>query len=96
MPSHTENNTKERWIMTEDNATKPWGLSRVSDFAETIEVGHASVELDPETQTSRYLGLDGRMMAPPKHGSGTETHPPTATNQDGRSDSDFGFDGDRD
>lgn len=82
--------------MTGNGAMKPWALSRVSDFAETLEVGHATVELDPVTQTSRYLDLDGRLMAPPKHGSGTETRPATGTNQDGRSDSDLGFDGDRD
>lgn len=82
--------------MTDDIAMKPWGLRRVSDFAEPIEVGHATVELDPATQTSRYLDLCGRLMAPPKHGSGTETRPRTGTNQDGKADSDTGFDGDRD
>ena len=82
--------------MTENNVVKPWGLSRVSDFAEAIEVGHATVELDPATQTGRYLNLGGRLMAPPKHGSGTETRPRTGTNQDGKADSDTGFDGDRD
>ena len=87
-----------------DSVTRPWGLSRASDFAETTALAYATVDIDPVTQLGRFRDSNGvvvdPMMASPKHGSGTTTNPRTATGQDGGGgpapDSDSGFDSDRD
>lgn len=49
-------------------------------YLHTIEVPHVRVELDPVTQTARYIGPDGLPITEAKHratGTGTET--PTQT-----------------
>jgi putative ATP-grasp target RiPP len=83
---------------------RPWGLSRVSEITDIVELGYTSVEIDPETQLGFYRDAGGHRVEPmeasPKHGSATNTRPRTATGQDGGGgpapDSDTGYDGDRD
>jgi putative ATP-grasp target RiPP len=41
--------------------------------------GYARTELDPATQTARYIDAEGRAMEMPGHGTSTGTNPPTNT-----------------
>lgn len=75
---------------------RPWGLDRMTAFPHPIQVGHARVELDPDTQTGRYFDPSGQPIEAGRHGTGTDTSPATGTNLDGRQDSDTGQDGDQD
>jgi putative ATP-grasp target RiPP len=72
------------------------GTRSHAPFPQTADVAHDRVELDPVTQTSRYFDVSGRPIEAGKHGTGTDTRPPTGTNLDGKSDSDAGQDGDQD
>lgn len=74
----------------------PWGLDRMRPFPHPLEPGYTHVELDMATQTGRYFDPSGQLIEAGKHGTGTDTQPPTATNLDGKSDSDTGQDGDQD
>ncbi|MEV2193516.1 putative ATP-grasp-modified RiPP [Streptomyces phaeochromogenes] len=44
--------------MTEPSAV-PFGLSRMRPFPDAVVLDPATVVLDPETQTGRWLGPDG-------------------------------------
>ncbi len=87
-----------------ERVTRPWGLTRASDFAEAAPLDYTTVDVDPVTQMGRCRDRNGLVVDPmtasPKHGSGTTTNPRTATGQDGGGgpapDSDTGFDSDRD
>ncbi|MCX5381141.1 putative ATP-grasp-modified RiPP [Streptomyces sp. NBC_00091] len=57
---------------------EPWGLRRMAPYP-AMAPGYASVELDPTTQTGRYLGHDGQPMMMPGHGTSSGTNPSTNT-----------------
>jgi len=58
---------------------RPWALRRMKPFPGGGAVAYASVELDPVTQTARYLDGNGQPVMMPKHGTSTGTNPPTGT-----------------
>ncbi|MFJ9434122.1 putative ATP-grasp-modified RiPP [Streptomyces sp. NPDC101490] len=64
-------------------AEKPWGLERLAPYALTVPVPYARIEIDPVTQTTCYLGADGRSIDMGEHGTNTATATATATGADG-------------
>ena len=74
---------------------RPWALDRMRAYPGGPPTEYARVELDPATQTARYLDAVDRPVMMPGHGTSTGTRPPTGTNLDSRNDSDTGNDGDQ-
>ncbi|MFE3073464.1 putative ATP-grasp-modified RiPP [Streptomyces sp. NPDC059247] len=62
---------------------KPWGLERLAPYVLTVPVPYARIEIDPVTQTTRYLGPDGWSVDMGEHGTNTATATATATGADG-------------
>lgn len=56
----------------------PWGVRRMAPYPATAP-GYDRAEIDPATQTTRYYGADGRVVAMPGHGTSTGTNPATNT-----------------
>ncbi|MGW0824076.1 putative ATP-grasp-modified RiPP [Streptomyces sp. NPDC002845] len=56
MPSKTDGNEED--LVSEPTAV-PFGLTRMRPFPDAVVLGPATVELDPETQTGRWVGPDG-------------------------------------
>src|SRR5690606_2830148 len=56
----------------------PWGLRRMAPYP-AVAPSYARVELDPATQTGRYLDAAGQVMEMPGHGTSTGTRPATNT-----------------
>ncbi|WP_435279772.1 putative ATP-grasp-modified RiPP [Streptomyces sp. 1222.5] len=75
----------------------PWGVGRMAPYP-TMAPAYARAELDPPTQTARYLDFAGQVMEMPGHGTSTGTSPATGTSPDGNGstqDADTGSDGDQ-
>ncbi|MEU5540478.1 putative ATP-grasp-modified RiPP [Streptomyces sp. NPDC020362] len=81
----------------------PWGLRRTAPYP-AFAPGYARVELDPATQTGRYVDAAGQPLMMPVHGASTGTNPPTNTGNpsdgsgpggSGGGDQDTGNDGDQ-
>ncbi|MFD3875417.1 putative ATP-grasp-modified RiPP [Streptomyces sp. NPDC058623] len=77
----------------------PWGLRRMAPYP-AFAPGYAKVQLDPQTQTSRYFDHSGAPMMMPGHGTSSGTNPSTNTGnpsdgQQGGGDSDTGNDTDQ-
>ncbi|MFK0049928.1 putative ATP-grasp-modified RiPP [Streptomyces sp. NPDC090741] len=77
----------------------PWGLRRMTPYP-AFAPGYGRVELDPVTQTGRYLDVHGQVMEMPGHGTSSGTNPSTNTGnpsdgQAGGGDSDTGNDTDQ-
>ncbi|MFE4250659.1 putative ATP-grasp-modified RiPP [Streptomyces sp. NPDC056910] len=51
----------------------PWGLRRLAAYPNGETPQHTRVEIDPATQTGRYLNSDGIVVMSPGHG--TSAHP---------------------
>ncbi|MFJ6483893.1 MULTISPECIES: putative ATP-grasp-modified RiPP [unclassified Streptomyces] len=65
-------------------AVAPWGTKRLALYPSITEVPYARTEIDPDTQTTRYLDADGRRVEMAGgHGTGTSTANSTATSSDG-------------
>ncbi|MFF3715538.1 putative ATP-grasp-modified RiPP [Streptomyces prasinus] len=56
----------------------PWGLRRMAPYPALVP-SYARVELDPLTQTGRYLDAAGQVVEMPGHGTSTGTRPATNT-----------------
>jgi putative ATP-grasp target RiPP len=67
--------------MTVATQRRPWGTSRVTAFDPSASVEVPHVELDPETQTGRYLDPAGQRIEAGKHGTNRETTKNTQTSQ---------------
>lgn len=77
----------------------PWALGRVSDLGEAESPAYTRIEIDPLTQTARYLDADGVRIDPleaGKHGSIQDTYKPVRTGKDGKFDTDTEHDANRD
>ncbi|MFF2851494.1 putative ATP-grasp-modified RiPP [Streptomyces sp. NPDC058001] len=62
----------------------PWGVQRLALYPDITPVPYVRTEIDPETQTTRYLDEDGnRVEMDGGHGSGTSTANQTSTSSDG-------------
>jgi len=76
----------------------PWALRRLRPYPDA-PVEYVRVELDPATQTARYLDEAGLPVTMAKHGTSTGTSPVTGTGNpsDGRGggDTDRGNDSDQ-
>ena len=73
---------------------KPWGLRRMRPFLAVIELGKATIVLDPDSQIGRWIGSDGLdvpMMDRHKR-SETSRETTTKTSLDGDSNADEGSD----
>lgn len=52
-----------------DDSRRPWGATRLAGFTGPIGTGYAFMELDPDTQTTRYLDASGQPLEMGKHGT---------------------------
>ncbi|SHI25287.1 putative ATP-grasp-modified RiPP [Streptomyces sp. 3214.6] len=59
--------------------TKPWGLSRMKPFPASAVLSAATVVLDPESQTGRWVGPDGLSVPCMDRHKRSETSKETAT-----------------
>ncbi|WP_406337397.1 putative ATP-grasp-modified RiPP [Streptomyces sp. NBC_00649] len=75
----------------------PWGLRRLAAYPTGETPLHTRVEIDPVTQTGRYLNADGVVVMSPGHGTSSGTNPSTGTSPDGQGggDTDTGNDTDQ-
>ncbi|MFV2174274.1 putative ATP-grasp-modified RiPP [Actinomadura sp. LOL_016] len=55
--------------MEDRDSGAPWGWTRMTDRLPVTLPGWHSVELDPRTQTARYLDSDGQVVEAGKHGT---------------------------
>ncbi|WP_328285708.1 putative ATP-grasp-modified RiPP [Streptomyces sp. GQFP] len=60
-------------------AARPWGLTRMRPFPETAVAAAATVELDPESQTGRWIGADGLALPSLERHKRSETSSETKT-----------------
>lgn len=60
-------------------APRPWGLTRMRPFPETAVAATATVELDPESQTGRWIGPDGLKLPSLERHKRSETSSETTT-----------------
>lgn len=61
----------------------PWGVQRLALYPSITQVPYVQTELDPDTQTTRYLDATGNPIEMGKHGTGTSTANQTSTSSDG-------------
>ncbi|MFF4696265.1 putative ATP-grasp-modified RiPP [Streptomyces chattanoogensis] len=54
-----------------------WGLSRLDSYSPTGELPEVQAELDPTSQTTRYLDAAGRPVTIDRQGAGRCPAPPT-------------------
>ncbi len=73
---------------------RPWALRLLRPYPDA-PAEYARVELDPATQTARYVDEAGQPVMMPKHGTSTGTRPATGTSHDGQQDRDTGNDADQ-
>ncbi|MFJ5839851.1 putative ATP-grasp-modified RiPP [Streptomyces shenzhenensis] len=66
----------------------PWGLRRLSPYPPVEAPDYVKVELDPATQTGRYLDALGALTMSPGHGTSSGTNPSTGTTGQGDRNSD--------
>ncbi|MET9428214.1 putative ATP-grasp-modified RiPP [Streptomyces sp. NPDC003036] len=62
---------------------RPWGAHHFAPYPAAPAPGYVRVELDPVTQTGRYLDANGTVLEYPNHGTSSGTNPPTGTSPDG-------------
>ncbi|MCC3771185.1 putative ATP-grasp-modified RiPP [Streptomyces sp. UNOC14_S4] len=61
----------------------PWALRRIAPYPPFEAHEYSRVELDGDTQTSRYLDASGAVVMAPGHGTSSGTNPPTGTTGQG-------------
>ncbi|MET9882585.1 putative ATP-grasp-modified RiPP [Streptomyces sp. NPDC006430] len=61
----------------------PWGSSRLAPYAATMQLPHASVTIDPNTQLGIFRDRHGRVVEMGKHGTSSATGTTTSTSPDG-------------
>ncbi|MBU3868034.1 putative ATP-grasp-modified RiPP [Streptomyces sp. 4503] len=79
-------------------AAAPWGLTRMRPYPEAVVLPAASVVLDPETQTGRWVGSDnlGVLFSGKHKRSETSKETQTRTSLDGNPDQGGDQEGDTD
>ncbi|MGI5144112.1 putative ATP-grasp-modified RiPP [Streptomyces sp. CA-106110] len=77
---------------------QPWGMRRMTPLHNAEPSPWRYAGLDPQTQTGRWIGGDGRMSPVElgKHGTSVNTYPPTQVSKDGKVDGDSGHDATQD
>ncbi|MFE6099733.1 putative ATP-grasp-modified RiPP [Streptomyces laurentii] len=73
---------------------RPWGVGRLAPYPTTVQLPHASVSIDPETQLGVFRDRVGRVVEMGKHGTNSGTETKTSTSPDGQSGNDEGSDQD--
>lgn len=61
----------------------PWGSSRLSPYTSTVQLPHASVTIDPDTQLGVRRDQHGRVVEMGQHGTSSGTGTTTSTSPDG-------------
>ncbi|WP_370423921.1 putative ATP-grasp-modified RiPP [Streptomyces sp. QH1-20] len=61
---------------------RPWGADRLAPYPTTIRRPHATVAIDPVTQTGVYRDRLGQVLEMGKHGTSSGTETKTTTNSD--------------
>jgi putative ATP-grasp target RiPP len=61
----------------------PWGMCRLAPYRNTLVLPYERVELDPDTQTTRYLDPTDTPVEMGKHGTSRATSSATSTGGDG-------------
>ncbi len=76
----------------------PWGMARMVPLRNADPSPWRYAGIDPQTQTGRWTGADGRAVPAElgKHGTSSNTYPPTQVGKDGKIDSDSGHDASQD
>ncbi|MBL1099539.1 putative ATP-grasp-modified RiPP [Streptomyces coffeae] len=65
---------------------RPWGVGRLAPYPTTVRRPHATVAIDPETQTGVYRDRAGNVVEMGKHGTSKGTETSTTTNSDSQND----------
>lgn len=86
---------------TNPPTSPPWGMRRMAPLRNGEPSPWQYAGLDPQTQTGRWIGGDGRMTPVElgKHGTSVNTYPPTQVGKDGKDgkvDGDSGHDATQD
>ncbi|MEU4209632.1 putative ATP-grasp-modified RiPP [Streptomyces sp. NPDC026206] len=63
--------------------TEPWGVSRLAPYVRTVQLPFTDLELDPQSQATRYFDAAGQAVEMGKHGTSRDTAQATATGSDG-------------
>lgn len=61
---------------------RPWGAGRLAPYPTTVRRPHATVTIDPSTQTGVYRDRLGQVVEMGKHGTSSGTETSTNTNSD--------------
>lgn len=61
----------------------PWGSSRLAPYPATVQLPHASVTIDPDTQLGVRRDRRGRVVEMGQHGTSSATGTTTSTSPDG-------------
>ncbi|QKV94639.1 putative ATP-grasp-modified RiPP [Streptomyces sp. NA02950] len=67
---------------TQFTPARPWGVGRLAPYPTTVRRPHATVTIDPGTQTGVYRDRLGQLVEMGKHGTSSGTETSTATNPD--------------
>jgi putative ATP-grasp target RiPP len=54
---------------THDGVPRPWGATRLAPFTGPVGAGYARLELNPDTQVTRYLDEAGQVIEMGRHGT---------------------------
>lgn len=69
--------------ITSPTPIAPWGSSRLAPYPATVQLPHASVTIDPNTQLGIFRDRHGRVVEMGKHGTSSATGTTTSTSPDG-------------
>ncbi|WP_028810957.1 putative ATP-grasp-modified RiPP [Streptomyces flavidovirens] len=61
---------------------RPWGVGRLAPYPTTVRRPHATVTIDPGTQTGVYRDRLGQVVEMGRHGTSSGTETSTTTNSD--------------
>lgn len=64
---------------SEDVRLRPWGARRAMPFTGPVGTGYTRLELDPETQMTRYFDGAGQPLEMGKHGTNKATNKSEST-----------------
>lgn len=76
MPSETTSSEEDLMI---ESTVVPFGLTRMRPFPDSVVLTPATVVLDPESQTGRWLGPDGLDIPASERHKRSETSKETKT-----------------
>ncbi|MCX5375915.1 putative ATP-grasp-modified RiPP [Streptomyces sp. NBC_00091] len=62
----------------------PWGTSRLAPYTNTVQLPHASVTIDPDTQLGIFRDRHGEVVEMGQHGTAKATASSETTSPDGQ------------